>query len=94
MNIHLLRTLQIIYYGRIDLSEGTDVNKNKDRNECIVYRYYYFDKGFKFQRPACNGFHDILMISLGIKNIATITVKGIDYCCITCNFSKSDLVIC
>ena len=32
------------------------------------------------------------MISLGIKNIATVTVKSIDYGCITYDFSKYDVI--
>ena len=42
--------LQILYYDRIDVSEGIDINKrgaSKDRHIC---RYGYFlDKGLTFQ---------------------------------------------
>ena len=32
------------------------------------------------------------MMSSDIDNIAIITVKGIDYCCIICSVSKSDAI--
>ena len=68
------------------------MNKSRDRKECIVFHCWYFNKCFKFQRSVCNSFHDKFMISLGIKNIATVTVKSIDYGCITYDFSKYDVI--
>lgn len=69
----------MIYYGRIDSSEVIDVNKSKNSKECIVCLYWYFDNEFQFQRSVCSGWHDILMIILGINRIAVNTCKGIDY---------------
>ena len=56
-----------MHYDRIDLSEGIDVNKGKGNKECIVCHYWYFYNGFKLQRSVCNGFHNILMVSLEIN---------------------------
>ena len=40
----------MLYYDKIDVSEGTDINKTSASKECDVCRYWYFvDKGFKFQ---------------------------------------------
>ena len=39
----------------------------------------------------CNGCHDLSMLSVNISNIAVITVKNVDYCCIIHN-SKSEAV--
>ena len=33
----------MLYYDRIDLSEGIDVAKSNNDKECIVYRYFYFN---------------------------------------------------
>ena len=36
----------MLYFGRIDVSEGIDVNKTSASKECIIWHYWYFlDKG-------------------------------------------------
>ena len=43
----------MIYYTRIEVSEGIDVNYISASQECIIYHYLYFiDKGFRFQIAA------------------------------------------
>ena len=43
----------MLCFGRIDVSEGTDVNKTSKSKECNICHYWYFlDKGFKFQPHA------------------------------------------
>ena len=72
----------MIFYNKIDLSEGIDVAKNNSK-ECIVCHYWYFDHGFKYHKShksLYNGFHDLVMLFLDISDIAIITVKGADYC--------------
>ena len=40
----------MLYYERIDVSEGIDVNKTDPFKECIICQYWCFlDKGFKFE---------------------------------------------
>ena len=37
----------MLYYDRIDVSEGIDINKTKASKECDVFHYWYFlDKEF------------------------------------------------
>ena len=63
----------MLYYDRIDVSEGIDVNKTSESKECDIYQYWYFlDKGFKFQRDVCNSWHDVLMISTNLSDIAIV----------------------
>ena len=39
----------MLYYARIDVSEGIDVNKTSKSKECDICHYWYFlNKGFKF----------------------------------------------
>ena len=39
----------MLYYDRIDVFEGIDVNKTSASKECIICGYFYFlDKQFKF----------------------------------------------
>ena len=44
----------MLYYDRIDVSEGTDINRTNDLCECIVFRYNYFHHNF-FRLCVCNG---------------------------------------
>ena len=51
-----------------------------------------FNHSFKCQDSVCNGCHDLLTLCVNISNIAIITVKGADYCCIVHCISKSDAI--
>ena len=56
-----LYKLKVLYYDKIDASEGIDVNKTSSSKEFNICRYWYFlDEGFKFQPDASNGCHDLL----------------------------------
>ena len=73
----------MLYYDRIDASEGIDVNKASASKECDVCHYWYFlNYSFKFQPNACNRFHDLLMMSINLSDIAILNIKGSDYHCI------------
>ena len=37
-----LRIIKILYYDRIDVSEGIDVNKTSVSKECDIRHYWYF----------------------------------------------------
>ena len=61
----------MLYYDRIDVSEGIDVNKTSKSEECDICHYWYFLKrGFKFQPNICNRSHDLLMMSMNLSSIA------------------------
>ena len=52
----------MLYFDRIDISEGIHVNKTSASKGCIICPYQYFlDKMFKFQPDVCHGCHDVLM---------------------------------
>ena len=54
--------IKMMYYDRIDVSEGTDVNKTSVSKECDVCHYWYFlNYSFKFQPNICNKRHDLLI---------------------------------
>ena len=41
----------MLYFERIDYSEGIDVYKTSASKECNICHYWYFlNKGFKFQQ--------------------------------------------
>ena len=65
----------MLYYDRIDVSEGIDVNKTSKSKECNICHFWHFlNKGFKFQPNVCNRCHDLLIMSMNLSNIAIITV--------------------
>ena len=83
----------MLYYNIIDVSEGIDVNKTSSSKECNICRYWYFlDEGFKFQHDICNGYHDVLMMSMNLSDIAILNNIGVDYRCIIDGISKSEAI--
>ena len=48
-SIHI-NNIDMIHYDRIDVLEGTHINKTNESKECNIYHYCFFpDKGFRFQ---------------------------------------------
>ena len=83
----------MLYYDRIDVFEGVDVNKTSKSKQCDIQHYWYFlNKGFTFQPYVCKRCHYLLMMSKNLKNIAILNVKGADYCCIFSGISKSETI--
>ena len=82
----------MLYYNRTDTSEGTDLAKSNSCKECMICHYWFFNHGFNFQDYVCNGCHDLTKLIVNIGNIAIITVKNTDYCCIIHNISKSETI--
>ena len=81
----------MLYYDRIDVSEGTDVNKTSASKECDVCHYWYFlNYSFKFQPNVCNRCHDLLMMSMNLSDIAILNIKGSAYRCIITLINKND----
>ena len=51
----------MLYFNRIYVSEGTDVNKTSASMECDICHFWYFlNYSFKFQPIVCNRCHDLL----------------------------------
>ena len=75
-----IQNVKILYYDRIDVSEGIDVNKTSASKECNIFHYWYFlNYTFKFQPNVCNRSHDLLMMSINLSGIAILNIKGSDY---------------
>ena len=67
----------MLEYDRIDISEGTDVNKTSASKECDICHYWYFkDIGFKYEPYLCNGCHDLTQKAMRFNDFAIIYVKG------------------
>ena len=83
----------MLYYDRIDVSEGIDVNKTSASKECDICHYWYFlNYSFKFQPNVCNRCHDLLMMSINLSDIAILNIKGSGYCCIISLISKNEAI--
>ena len=84
----------MLYFDRIDVSEGTDVNKTIAWHECVACHYRYFlEINFRFQK-VCNGCHDVfsIMIYISLYDIAILNICGVDYCCIINEINKSEAI--
>ena len=55
--------------------------------------HYFFNHRFKFQDSVCNGCLVFTILCINISDIAIITTKNVDYCCIIHNISKSEAII-
>ena len=85
-----MNKIEILYYDRIDVSEGININKTCKSKECDNCQYWYFlNKGFKFQSYVCNRCHESLMMSVQLSDIAILEIWNADYCCIMSRISKS-----
>ena len=77
------------YYERTDVSEGIDVNKTNESKECDVCHYWHFlGKGFNFQKLACNGCRDLLMVSTDLDDIPILNINKVNYWYIVSLFIK------
>ena len=70
----------MLYFDRIGVSEGIDVNKISALKECDFCHYWYFlNYSFKFKPNACNRCQDLLMMSMSFSDIATLNIKVSDH---------------
>ena len=61
----------MVYYDRVDVCEGIDVNKTSTSEGFDFCFYWYFlNFSFKFQPNVCNRYHDLLIMSMNLSNIA------------------------
>ena len=83
----------MLYYERINISEGVDVNKTSASKECNICHYWYFlNFSFKFQPNVYNRCHDLLRMSINLSDIAILNIKGSDYCCIISLISTNEAI--
>ena len=83
----------MLYFDRIDISEGINVNKASKSKECDICRFWYFlNKWFKFHPYVCNRCHDLLIMSMNLRDIAILKIESADYHCIITGISKSEVI--
>ena len=85
--------MKMLEYDRIDISEGTDVNKTNLSKECDICHYWYFkDIGFKYEKYLCNGCHDLMQKAISFNNVAIVYVKRNAYGIHFWYMSKDDAI--
>ena len=83
----------MLYYDRIDISQGIDVNKTVSSKEYNIYHYWNFlEEGFRFQTDVCNVCHDVLMISMNLIDTAILNTNDADHRCIINRISKNEAI--
>ena len=83
----------MLYFDRIDISKGIEINKTSASKECDIFHHWYFlNYSFKFQSNVCNRWHDLLIMSMNFTDIAILNIKGSDFCCIISWISKNDAI--
>ena len=70
----------MLEYDAINILEGIDINKTSVLKEYdICHSWHFKDIGFKKERYLCNGCHDLMQKAMNFYDVATVSVKGIDY---------------
>ena len=83
----------MLYYDRIEVSEGIDVSKTSASKECdVCHCWHILNCSFKFQPNCRNRCHDLLMLSLNLCDIPILNINGSDYCCIISLISKNEAI--
>ena len=83
----------MLYFDRIDVSEGIYVNKTRASKECDICHYWYFlNYSFKFQPIVYNRCHDLLMMTINLSGIAILIIKDSDYCHISSLIRKIEAI--
>ena len=89
----ILNNIKVLYYDRIDVSEGIGVQKTSTSKTSDIFYYWCFlSYSFKFQPNVCNRCHDLLMMSMNLSDIAILNIKGYDYRCIISLNSKNETI--
>ena len=83
----------MLEYDRIDISEGIDINKTNELEECDICRYWYFkDNGFKYELYLCNGCRDLMQKVMKFNDAAIVSVKESHYRIHFWYMSKDDVI--
>ena len=69
----------MLCFDRIDISKGTNVNKTSASKEFNIWQYWYFlNYSFNFQPNIYDRSHDLLIMSVNLRDIAILNIKGSD----------------
>ena len=66
----------MLYYDKSDISQTIEPAKSNSSKECMICHYWLFNHG----------------LCLNISDIAIITFKNVDFCCIVHDINKSEAI--
>ena len=67
----------MLFYNRVDDSDGIDANKTNESSNCIICYFYYFLKvNFTFQSKVSDGCHDLMQKALSFNDVEIFSAKG------------------
>ena len=70
----------MLEYGKIDVSDGLDVDMSDKSKKCMLCYYWYFlDKNVSYEPYLCDGCYNIVQKCNKLKNIAIVNVKKSAY---------------
>ena len=85
--------MKMLQYERIDISEGTDLNKSDKSNKYIICHYWHFKEiGYKYQPYVCNKCHDLSIVIYDLKDFMILNIKGVNYGSYIFNISKNNAI--
>ena len=71
-----MNNTKMLYYDRIDVCEGIDINKTIASKECdICHNWHFLNKGLKFQPYVYNKCHDLLMMFMNLSDIGILNIQ-------------------
>ena len=67
----------MLEYNRIDILEGTHVNKTSASKECDIchYCFFFLNIAFRYERYLCNGCHGLMQKAMSFNDVDIIYVK-------------------
>ena len=70
----------MIFYKRIDFSEGIDFSKRKNSVKCMICNYYFSkDTGFTYQPYVCSSCHGFSMTVQNFSDFFVVAIKKVGY---------------
>ena len=81
----------MLYFDKINVSEGIEVNKSNKSKECMNWHYWNFvDINYTYKPEVCNGCHGMTIMVYELENMAILNVKDVDSRCGIWNMTKND----
>ena len=64
----------MLYYDRINVSKGNDVNKTYESHKCIIDFYYFLKVNLLFHPNVCDGCRDLMQKYMAFNDVEIVNV--------------------
>ena len=83
----------MLFYNKINVSEGIDINKSNKSKEGMICHYWYFvNLNFMYEPYICCGCPDITMMAYKLEHIAIMNAKCVDYRFVIWNLAGNNAI--